>query len=89
MPDERGFCFFDGRSLRQASLSNLRDREVYRVPAGWERCRGACVSENGFAVFGERAGGGSRLRLHQPARLGPHAGGGLLGNLPSDPRSQG
>lgn len=62
-PDERAFCFFDGRSLRQASLSNLRDREVYRVPAGWERCPGACVSENGYAVFGERARGGSRLRL--------------------------
>ena len=63
MPDERAFCFFDGRSLRQANLSNLRDREIYRVPAGWERCRGACVSENGAAVFGERAGGRSRLRL--------------------------
>ncbi len=63
MPDERAFCFFDGRSLRETSFSKLKEREIYRVPAGWERCRGGCVSENGFAVFGERAGGGSRLRL--------------------------
>lgn len=62
-PDEKSFCFFDGPSLRQASLSNLRDREVYRVQAGWERCRGACVSEKNVAVFGERARGRSRLRL--------------------------
>src|SRR5271169_1245207 len=25
LPDDRGFCFFDGPSLRMASLSNLRD----------------------------------------------------------------
>lgn len=64
LPDERGFCFFDGPSLRQANLSNLRDREIYRIPEDWERCPGGTVAGDGsFAVFGERRQGASRLRL--------------------------
>ena len=39
-PDDRGFYWFDGPSLHHASFSNLRDREIYRVPDGWERCQG-------------------------------------------------
>ena len=69
LPDERGFCYFDGPALHQANFANLRDREVYQVPQGWERCLGATVSDDGaFAVFGERQQAGSRLRLAGLAR---------------------
>jgi Tol biopolymer transport system component len=63
LPDERNFCYFDGDSLRTARLDNLRDREVYRVPQGWRRCKGCSVSADGQrAFFGERQGGRSRIR---------------------------
>lgn len=62
--DERSICFFDGRSLRQLYLSNLREREIYRVPQGWERCPGASVSDDGqYALFGEHRNGTARLQL--------------------------
>src|SRR5580700_4007470 len=35
-PDDRGFCYLDGDRVMEASLSNLRTREVYRLPAGFE-----------------------------------------------------
>ena len=64
LPDERSICFFDGNSLRQLYLSNLREREIYRVPEGWERCPGASVSDDGqYALFGERRNGAARLQL--------------------------
>jgi oligogalacturonide lyase len=63
-PDDRGFYWFDGPSLRYTALSNLREREIYRVPEGWERAPGGTVADDGsFAVFAERRPGGSRLRL--------------------------
>lgn len=64
MPDERSFCYFDGLSLRQMNLSNLRGREIYRVTEGWQRCPGCSVSDDGvYATFGESRGESSRLRL--------------------------
>jgi oligogalacturonide lyase len=45
--DERSICYFDGPSLRQTVLSTLRTREVYRVPEGWPRGRGLCISGDG------------------------------------------
>jgi oligogalacturonide lyase len=69
--DERGFCYFDGPVLRQVNLTTLREREIYRVPAGWERCAGGTLSDDGsYAVFGERREGRSRLRLATTARAG-------------------
>jgi oligogalacturonide lyase len=63
-PDERGFCYFDGPALRQTNFTNVRDREVYRAPAGWERCPGGTLADDGsFAAFGERREGRSRLRV--------------------------
>jgi oligogalacturonide lyase len=63
LPDERSFAFFDGPSLRLSNLSNLRERELYRIPDGWSRCPGATVSGDGQrAFFGERAAGVSRIR---------------------------
>lgn len=69
LPDDRAFCFFDGPSLRQANLANLRDREVYRIPDGWTRGPGSSVTGDGVsALFFEAGGGGSRLRLVAAAR---------------------
>ncbi|MFN7994056.1 MAG: oligogalacturonate lyase family protein [Bryobacteraceae bacterium] len=62
-PDERGFCYFDGPALHHMTLANSRDREVYHVADGWERCAGSCVAEDGTVLMGESHGGGSRLRL--------------------------
>lgn len=63
LPDERGFAFFDGPSLRVAAFPNLREREVYKVPEGWERSPGFSVSPDGhLALLGERRQSGSRLR---------------------------
>lgn len=64
LPDERSFCFFDGQSLRQASLSSLRGREIYRVPGGWRHGGGCAVAGDGVhAVFVETREDTFRLRL--------------------------
>ena len=64
MPDEHSFCFFDGPSFKRVDFSRLREREIYRVPEGWQRCTGASVSDDGlYAVFVERQRDVSRLRL--------------------------
>ena len=71
LPDERGFCYFDGAVLRLANLGTLRTREVYRVPDGWERCEGASVTSDGrYALIGEKAGTKSRLQLIDLRGLG-------------------
>jgi oligogalacturonide lyase len=63
-PDSRSFCYFAGRALRLALFSGLRDRELYRVPEGWERCPGLSVAPDGaHAAFAERRGETSRLLL--------------------------
>lgn len=70
-PDNRAFCYFAGRSLYIANLATLRERELYRVPDGWERCAGMTVGPDGtHATFAERSGDGSRLRM---APLAPGA----------------
>src|SRR5271169_1837335 len=38
LPDNRSFCYFAGRSLYIANLSTLRERELYQIPEGSERC---------------------------------------------------
>src|SRR5258707_274392 len=68
LPDNRSFCYFAGRSLYMANLSSLREREVYQIPEGWERCQGMSVGPDGtHATFAEqraeRRGEGSRLRM--------------------------
>jgi oligogalacturonide lyase len=63
LPDDRGFSFFDGPSLRMASLSSLHDREVYRIPDGWTRGLGSSVTGDGMsAIFFERRGESARLQ---------------------------
>jgi oligogalacturonide lyase len=63
-PDNRSFCYFAGRALWISNLTTLRERKLYEVPEGWERCPGMSVGPDGtHAVFGERKGETSRLRL--------------------------
>ncbi len=70
LPDERGFCYFDASSLRRTVLPNLRTREIYRHPEGWNRGLGLAISGDGLhAAFVEARGGVSRLRLLDIAKL--------------------
>jgi Tol biopolymer transport system component len=63
LPDDRGFCYFDGPSLRLVTLSNLREREVYRVPDGSTRGPGFSVAPDGSrALLVEIRDGMSQLR---------------------------
>jgi len=61
--DEHSLCYWDDRSLNQCTLGNLRSRQVYEVPAGWDRCPGGSVADDGTALCGESRGGGSRLQV--------------------------
>jgi oligogalacturonide lyase len=64
LPDERSCCYCDGHELRQLTFGNLRERTVYQIPEGSQRCAGACVSDDGISVvLGETQGGGSRLLM--------------------------
>src|SRR5260370_12510796 len=35
-PDNRQFCYVAGRSLYIALVSNLKERELYKIPDGWD-----------------------------------------------------
>jgi oligogalacturonide lyase len=62
-PNEGSFCYFDGPVLREVRLSNLREREIYSIPGGWERSAGCSLTRRGDRVlFGEKRATGSRLR---------------------------
>jgi oligogalacturonide lyase len=58
--DERSIYYFDGASLFENSLGNLRKRELYSVAAGVIRT-GLALAADGSAVFAERQGGASRI----------------------------
>ena len=63
-PDNRSFCYFAGRALFVANLTSLHERQMYRIPDGWERCEGMSVGPDGTHVtFAERQGEASRLRM--------------------------
>jgi oligogalacturonide lyase len=60
LPGERSCCYFDGPVLRQGLGV---ERELYRVPEGWERTPGFAVTDDGtHAVFAEKQGAMARLR---------------------------
>jgi oligogalacturonide lyase len=60
LPGERNCCYFDGPVLRQALGI---EREIYRVPEGWDRTQGFAVTDDGtHAIFAEKQGNRSRLR---------------------------
>lgn len=63
-PDERTFLYFDGPVLKRLDLGNLREKDVYNVAQGWERCPGLSISDDGrSAALGEQRQGASRLRM--------------------------
>jgi oligogalacturonide lyase len=63
-PDNRSIVFFAGNSLQIVSLSSLRERELYRIPEGWERAPGMSVGPDGtHATFAEQRSDTSRLRM--------------------------
>lgn len=66
--DERSAFLMAGRSVYQVNLSNLREREVYSLPEGFQPGSGFSVSEDGlFATLIEKRSGNFRLRLvHVP-----------------------
>jgi oligogalacturonide lyase len=62
--DERSLFYVDGRSLQVLTLANLRGREAYRMPEGFERGGGMSVSEDGqYAALIEKKSTHHRLRL--------------------------
>jgi oligogalacturonide lyase len=62
-PDGRWAAYFDDRTLRVVAATGSRDRALYTVEDGWQRCAGASVTSDSAAVlFAERQGGRSRLR---------------------------
>jgi oligogalacturonide lyase len=64
MPKDKGFWHFDGPSLVETALSNLKSREIYRVPDDFEKLPGASFSDDGqYAAFAEKRAGGYRLQL--------------------------
>lgn len=64
LPDDRSLLYFDGLSLRHLALSNLREREIYRVPEGWGRGAGFSVSGDGsHAMLVEEKDGAHHVRL--------------------------
>jgi oligogalacturonide lyase len=64
LPDDRGICYFDGRTLFSLPFTNLKPRAIYTVPEGWEHIGGIAVAEDGlYAAVVEQRGARSRLRL--------------------------
>lgn len=69
MPDDHMFAYIDGQSLFLSHLSTLKEREVYRIPDGWEAGEGLCLAGDGVnAALIEKQGDKSRLRLIGVAR---------------------
>ncbi len=63
-PDNRAVCYFAGRSVYLMNASSFRERKLYDIPQGWDRCPGISVGPDGtHATFGERQGDASRLRM--------------------------
>jgi oligogalacturonide lyase len=72
--DGHGFCYADGARVMESNLSSMHEREVYRLPAGFE-CGGLSVAEDGlYAAVVERPvekkAGKYRLQLVNLAKGG-------------------
>jgi oligogalacturonide lyase len=63
-PDNRSFCYFAGRALYISNFNTPRQRKLYDIPDGWERCEGMAVGPDGtHATFAEQKGESSRIRM--------------------------
>ncbi len=66
MPDDRSVLYFDGRSLKQMPLGNLRERTWTEVPPDWVRVPGFSVTTDASrAAWVERKSDRSRIRSIQ------------------------
>ena len=64
LPNDKGFWHFDGSRLLETALPNLKMRELYRTPEGFEKVPGVSYSDDGqTAAFVEKGVGRYRLRL--------------------------
>jgi oligogalacturonide lyase len=64
MPDEHGFYYFDGDSLKRSYFANLREAAVYKFEEATGHTGGFALSDDGmYAVFGMETGADSRLLL--------------------------
>lgn len=68
LPDDRGFCYFDGARLMSAGFSTLRARLIHELADGFERGHGLTVAEDGqYAAIVSHKGVQHRLQLiHMP-----------------------
>ncbi|HEY1241114.1 MAG TPA: oligogalacturonate lyase family protein [Bryobacteraceae bacterium] len=72
LPDGRSFCYFADRTLYLVNLANLRERELYTVPEGWDRAPGLSVgADSAHAILAERRDDRSRLRAVPFAQAAP------------------
>jgi oligogalacturonide lyase len=63
-PDERGFYYFDGDSLKHSFFTGLHDSTVYKFEEATGHTGGFALSDDGmYAAFGMETGSGSRLLL--------------------------
>jgi oligogalacturonide lyase len=64
LPKDKGFWHFDGPALVETAFTNLKARDLYHVPDGFEKLPGASYSEDGqYAAFVEKSGARYRLQL--------------------------
>jgi oligogalacturonide lyase len=94
LPDDRGFCYVDGASVRLSDFSRMREREVYSVADSYDRLASVALAPDGSHVYVvERKGTQNRVRLVSLSRgnvtdilesedevgaLLPRPGGGIL-----------
>jgi oligogalacturonide lyase len=63
-PDDRGLCYVSGRAIWQVNLANVRKKQIYEIPEGFEPGAGFSVSDDGLHAFlVEKRAGGFRLRV--------------------------
>jgi len=62
--NERGFWHFDGPRLLETAFQTLKERELYRVPEGFDKLPGASYSDDGrYVTWVEKSASLYRLRL--------------------------
>jgi len=63
LPDNRAFCYAAGASIWMTTFG-LKERELYRMPEGWQRAHGMTVGPDGTHVtLIETRAGTSRMRM--------------------------
>jgi len=71
LPDERGFCYFDGPTLRLVWFRDGKEKEIYRLPEGVQRGAGLSVAPDGSYVLVTTARNTTHQVLLIPLKKGP------------------